>query len=407
MNFKRIISFILIFAILITSLASTSFFVVSESNLESTTAKKNVNKLEIDDLPAKSYILTDYRSGQILYEKNADEKRAIASITKIMTILLVVEAIENKKISLEDMVTATESAKPSNYESSLWLQVGEKMSVRDLFKAVTVNSANDAARTLAEYVAGSEESFVELMNKRAEELKLSNTHFVNASGLDEEEHYSTARDIANLTRELFKHKWVINYTSIVKGSLRNGKFLLNNTNKLLQTYKGCNGLKTGTEERAGKCLCATAIRNNIGLCAVALGSTTGSEVCKTCTNLLDYGFNNFQPIHLNVDKIEEKEVPVLKGKKVFVKCTYEDSEFPYLIKKTKAQEVKKDIKIVDDVKAPVEKGQVLGSINYIGKDKEKIYSKNIVAAEEVEKLDFLYLFTSMYKNFFGGIGIYN
>ncbi len=337
MNFKKIISFILIFNFLIIS----SFFIVSESIYKDISDKKNTYKLEIDELPAESYILTDYRSGQVLYEKNADEKRAIASITKIMTILLIVEAVENKKISLEDMVTATENAKPSNNESSLWLQVGEKMTVRDLFKAVVVNSANDAARTLAEYVAGSEESFVELMNKKAEELKLKNTHFVNASGLDEEDHYSTARDIASLTKELFKHKWVINYTSLVKGSLRDGKYDLNNTNKLLQTYKGCNGLKTGTEERAGKCLCATAIRNNIGLCAVALGSTTGAEVCKACTYLLDYGFNNFQPIHLNVDKIEEKEVPVVIGKKKTVQCTYDDVEFPYLIKKIRHKRLKK------------------------------------------------------------------
>lgn len=402
MNFKKIISFILIFNFLIIS----SFFIVSESISKDISDKKNTYKLEIDELPAESYILTDYRSGQVLYEKNADEKRAIASITKIMTILLIVEAVENKKISLEDMVTATENAKPSNNESSLWLQVGEKMTVRDLFKAVVVNSANDAARTLAEYVAGNEESFVELMNKKAEELKLKNTHFVNASGLDEEDHYSTARDIASLTKELFKHKWVINYTSLVKGSLRDGKYDLHNTNKLLRTYKGCNGLKTGTEERAGKCLCATAIRNNIGLCAVALGSTTGAEVCKVCTYLLDYGFNNFQPIHLNVDKIEEKEVPVIRGKKKTVQCTYDDVEFPYLIKKNKAQEVKKNIKIIDDVKAPVEKGQVLGTISYVGKDKKKIYSKNIVAAEEVEQLDFLYLLAGMYKSFFGGLSLY-
>ena len=164
MNFKKIISFILIFNFLIIS----SFFIVSESISKDISDKKNTYKLEIDELPAESYILTDYRSGQVLYEKNADEKRAIASITKIMTILLIVEAVENKKISLEDMVTATENAKPSNNESSLWLQVGEKMTVRDLFKAVVVNSANDAARTLAEYVAGNEEAFVELMNKKAE-----------------------------------------------------------------------------------------------------------------------------------------------------------------------------------------------------------------------------------------------
>ena len=312
MKFKKFISYFLVFSFFVPvglfkasaeKINSSKNELVLKKNIK---PKKQIEKSltkEMDELPAKACILTDYKTGQVLYEKNADKPLAIASLTKIMTMLLVVEAVEEKKISLKDMVAATKNAKPSVEEASLWLKVGEKMSVSDLLKAVAVNSCNDASRILAEYVAKSEKEFVKLMNKRAKELKLKNTNFVNASGLDAKNHYSSARDVATMAKELLKHEWILKYTSIIKETLLKGKkkekFMLNNTNLLLQTYKGCNGLKTGTEEKAGKCLCATAIKNNMTLCAVCLGSKKTEERFQTCASLLDYGFNNFKPIKIS------------------------------------------------------------------------------------------------------------
>ena len=300
-NLKKVVSFVLIFIFLIpvNCKFERAYAVIPKTNenlFDKYSSKSKSNKLGMDDLPAKSYILTDYKTGQVLYEKNPDEKRRVASITKIMTMLLIVEAIENKKLSLDDMAVATENAKPANDEASIWLAVGEKMSVKDLLKAVAVNSCNDAARILAEHVAGSEEAFVKLMNKKAKEIGMNNTNFCNASGLDVDEQYSTARDIAKIAKEIMKYKWITNYTSLIDGTLKNGKFKLNNTNLLIRTYNGCNGLKTGTTKTAGNCLCATASRNNIFLCAVSLGSNTKSERFKTCRSLLDYGFKNYQKI---------------------------------------------------------------------------------------------------------------
>ena len=302
-NLKKFVSFVLIFIFLIpvNCKFERAYAVIpktKENLFNKYSSKLKSNKTGMDDLPAKSYILMDYKTGQVLYEKNPDEKRRVASITKIMTMLLIVEAIENKKLSLDDMAVATENAKPANDEASIWLAVGEKMSVKDLLKAVAVNSCNDAARILAEHVAGSEEAFVKLMNKKAKEIGMNNTHFCNASGMDAECNYSTAKDIAKLAKDIMKYKWISKFTSIDKGTLKNGKFKLSNTNLLIRTYKGCNGLKTATTKTAGNCLCATACRNNMFLCAVSLGSETKQDRFKTCKSLLDYGFNSCKKIRV-------------------------------------------------------------------------------------------------------------
>ncbi len=289
MKFKKLFSLAILF------LMSIPFNLkVTAINAAKTTQIKTEKQIEINKLPAKSYILMDANSGEILYEKNADEKLPVASLTKIMTMLLVVEAIDEKKISLKDLVTATKNAKPSLYESSLWLKVGEKMSVKDLLKAVVINSANDATRTLAEHVAKSQKNFVNLMNEKAKKLNLKNTHFVNVTGKDSKKHYSSARDFAIVAKELLKHKWILNFTSTITETLRNGKFTLGNTNEMLQSYKGCNGLKTGYTENAGYCSVSTATRKNKTLCAVSLGSKEKNERIKTCTNLLDYGFKKLK-----------------------------------------------------------------------------------------------------------------
>ncbi len=410
MKFKKIVSYFLLFVFFIVN----SFPIIAlDSNTFNSELETNVSenlkeeKAPVDILSAKACILTNYETGQVLYEKNADEHLKIASITKIMTSLLVVEAIKDGKISLNDMVVASKNAKPAQNESSIWLADGEKMSVRELLKSVLVHSANDAARTLAEFIGGSEESFVEMMNKKAQELGMKNTKFTNASGLDDDENYCCARDVSIMARELLKCNWITNYTKIVNDKLRDGKTDLTNRNKLITTYKGCNGLKTGTDEIAKNCLCATAIRNKIPLCAVALGCDTSDDRWKSCTNLLDYGFNSFRPIRVNKKEIEEKEVKVSKGKKQFVSCRLSDENRTYLVKKAEYNQIKTEIKLDDLVEAPIKKDQIIGKVNYIKEEKKDknnktqkiIATQNIVADEYIEKLDFLYTFKKIWKNF--------
>ena len=421
MYFKKIIGRVLLvsyffsncFYISAIDIKNTNNKNILDSSKNFKNSKLSSNKKDeysIDELPAKSYILTNYETGQILYEKNADERLHIASITKIMTMLLVVEAIQRKEINLTDYITITKDAKPSQNESSIWVEVGEKISVSDLLKAVAVNSANDAARALAIGYAGSEQAFVEMMNKRAKELGMENTHFTNASGLDDEDNYSSARDVAIMAKELLKHNWITNYTKIQieKNGIMNGKIGLYTTNKLLTTYKGCNGLKTGTEEKAGKCLCATAIRGKIPLCAISLGSENDSDRWNNCTTLLDYGFNNFQKLKVDKNKIEELKVSVNKGKQNFVKCkTTADKETSYLIKKTQIGNVKQKIDLKEYVLAPIKENDIVGEISYVDEKENVIFKRNVYAAENVEKLEFLFVFKRLLKNFFTGSKFYD
>lgn len=418
MKFKKVVSYFLLLVFFITN--SFPIVALDDASTSDIGIEKSVSdyskeeKAPVDILSAKSCILTNYKTGQILYEKNADEHLKIASITKIMTSLLVVEAIKENKISLNDMVVATKNAKPTQDESSIWLAEGEKMSVGDLLKSVLVHSANDAARTLAEYIGGSEESFVEMMNKRAEELGMKNTKFTNASGLDDEENYCCARDVAIMARELLKCSWITNYTKIIKDKLRGGKTDLRSRNNLIITYKGCNGLKTGTDEIAKNCLCATAVRNKIPLCAVALGCSTSADRWKSCTNLLDYGFNSFQPFKADKKEIEEQQVKVLKGKKQYVSCRLKDENISHMVKKTESSQVKIKIELDDFVKAPVEKDQIVGKVRYVKKEKKGdelikkvLTSQDIVADENVEKIGFFYTFSKLFKGFFCGEFFYN
>ena len=420
MNFKKIISFILLYSSLFTNCFPIFAVETNKQDRKSTnystknySKESNINtkkEFSIADLPAKSYSLTQDETGQVLYEKNADEKLPIASITKIMTILLVVEAIKENKISLKDKVTITEDAKPSNHESSIWASVGEVVSLVDLLKATVVNSANDAARSLAIHVAGSEKQFVEIMNKRAKELGMKNTNFTNATGLDEENNYSSARDVSIMAKELLKCSWITNYTTIQyeKGGIRDGKINLGNTNKLLTTYKGCNGLKTGTEEKAGKCLCATAVRNKIPLCAVSLGSEKEPDRWKNCTTLLDYGFNNFQAIKLDNSEIEGKKIDVIKGKQNFVGCECEkNKEKTYLVKKTQARNIKTKIECEEKIESPIKKGDIVGEISHIDDKGNVIYKQDIYAAENVERLNFPTIFNRLWKGFLTGSKFYD
>lgn len=350
------------------------------------------------ELPAKSYILMERTTGKVLAEKNADEQMPPASITKIMTMLLLMERIDAGEISLDDTVTASEHAS-SMGGTQIWLEPGEEMSVNDLLKATAINSANDAAVALAEKVAGTEEQFVTLMNQRAQELGMENTVFHNATGLDADGHVSTARDIAIMGRELLTHPAITQYTSIYMDSLRNGETGLVNTNKLVRFYDGCNGLKTGTTDGAGSCLCASAEKNGMELIAVSMGSDTSKDRFNTCRSLLDFGFANWNWVSPELGSDVLTQVAVENGQSSFVDVAPKDGNNAVLIPKGAGQ-VEPNIELETSVAAPVEKGQKLGTVTYMI-DGEQVAVQELTAAYDVPELNFGFVFSGLFRNLFG------
>ena len=333
-------------------------------------------------LNAKSAILMEESTGNILYESNPDERLPIASVTKVMTMLLIMEAVDSGKISLDDMVTVSENAM-SYGGSTMFLETGEQLTVNDMLKGIAVASANDGCVAMAEHLAGSESAFVDMMNEKAKELGMENTHFMNTNGLDEDDHYSSARDVAIMSRELMKHETIFNYTSIWMDTLRGGKFQLANTNKLIRFYDGANGLKTGSTSKALCCLSAAAKRNDMQLIAVVLGAPTSAERFASAKSLLDYGFANYavntqitagdQVQKIAVEKGVEKEVGVVAGDS----CST-------LVKKGQEDNITKEIKIDETITAPIEAGQKIGTMT-ISRDGEVIADIDLNASSAVEK----------------------
>ena len=341
--------------------------------------------VSLDALPAKSAILVEQSTGKVLFEKDADVQMAPASVTKVMSLLLVMEALDAGQIHLDDMVTCSEHAS-SMGGTQIWLEVGEQMSVEDLLKATCVVSANDATVALGEYLAGSEEGFVQRMNQRAQELGMTNTHFVNATGLDAEGHLTTARDISIMSRELMKHKDITKYTTIWMGSLRGGKNELVNTNKLVRFYEGATGLKTGTTDSAGSCLSATATRDSLSLVAVVMGCATSNDRFASARALLDTGFANYTSVTLPSIEDQLTPVPVAGGLDNWVQPTYTLPE-TLVVEKEAAKNLQQTVTLSTGVTAPVEQGQTLGEVT-VTLGEEVIYTYPIVAAQAVEKMDF-------------------
>ena len=275
-------------------------------------------------LDARSLIVVEASTGTVLYEDNADERLPIASITKVMTLILVMEALERGEISLDDEVETSVHAY-SMGGSQIWLSPGEIMTVDELLRAVAVASANDAAVALAEYVEGSEGAFVTMMNQRALELGMTNTTFKNSNGLDEDGHLSTARDVAIMSRELLRHELIRNYVTIWMYELRGGQTQLVNTNKMLKSYTGVTGLKTGTTSKAGVCISASAKRDDIELIAVVLGSSNSSGRFKAAGDLLDYGFANFELAPVSVDREQLSKVRVRLGTEQYCSVYFDGS----------------------------------------------------------------------------------
>lgn len=333
-------------------------------------------------LNAKSAILMEESTGNILYESNPDERVPIASVTKVMTMLLIMEAVDSGKISLDDMVTVSENAM-SYGGSTMFLETGEQLTVNDMLKGIAVASANDGCVAMAEHLAGSESAFVDMMNEKAKELGMENTHFMNTNGLDEDDHYSSARDVAIMSRELMKHETIFNYTSIWMDTLRGGKFQLANTNKLIRFYDGANGLKTGSTSKALCCLSAAAKRNDMQLIAVVLGAPTSAERFASAKSLLDYGFANYA-VNIQITAGDEvQKIAVEKGVDKEVGVVAGDS-CSTLVKKGQKDNITKEIKIDETITAPIEAGQKIGTMT-ISRDGEVIADIDLNASSAVEK----------------------
>lgn len=339
------------------------------------------------EVKAKAAVLMDAGSGKVLMAQNAHEKLYPASVTKIMTLLLVTEAIDSGKISLTDMVTVSKEAAEKG-GSQIWLEVGEQMSVDDLLKASAVASANDACEALAEYVAGSSDAFVRQMNERAKQLGMNDTHFENCTGLDDtvENHVTSAYDVALMSRELLRHQRITGYTTIWMDSLRHGETQLVNTNKLIRFYEGATGLKTGTTSKAGCCVSASAKRGDLHLIAVVLGSDTSDDRFNAARAMLDWGFANYTTEKLEIDASRVPAVGVLKGTESSVMPVIPQAQ-AVLIEKGKTGEVVQEFDLAATVQAPVEKGQLLGRV-YFKLNGETLYTYDLISDREIPALTF-------------------
>ena len=345
------------------------------------------------DFGAPSCLLMEAETGTVLYEFNADEPLPPASVTKIMTLLLVMEAVDDGRLGWEDMVQTSEHA-ASMGGSQVFLKPGEEMPVWEMVKCVVVSSANDAAVALAEKVAGSEEAFVERMNERAAELGMTNTVFKNTNGLDDtvEGHVTTARDIAVMSRELItKHPKILEYSSIWMDTIRNGAFGLTNTNRLVRFYRGANGLKTGSTSKAKFCISATALRDGMQLIAVVMASPTRDARNESAKKLLDSGFANFE-----VARLTPGELPPLRvvgGVASAVPVTSDVT--PLVVKKGEAGKISCELSLPEDVEAPVSGGDEVGrAVYYL--NGEEIASAPVRAAESVGKIGFTGLFCEFF-----------
>ncbi len=350
------------------------------------------------ELACKSAILMEAESGAVLFEQNADEALPPASVTKVMTLLLVMEAIESGKISYTDTVRASANA-CSMGGSQIYLEEGEEMSVEDLVKSVVIASANDAAVALAEHIFGSEEAFVAEMNKKASELGMKNTIFENTNGLDDtvEKHLTSARDIAIMSRELIKYPKITEFSSIWMDSIRGGSFGLTNTNRLVRFYKGAIGLKTGSTAKAGFCITATAKRGGMTLIAVIMGAESRDIRNAAATKLLDYGFASYSVFTKKGESFEG--IPVKRGINQTVSGA--SCDFSCILSKGEAGRIKSEISLPEALEAPVKKGDVIGQVIYKSGDKE-IGRSDISATEDSQKLTYstmLWLFLQKIAQF--------
>lgn len=385
-----VLSIILILSTSITAFATNKTIVKENENIAvSKTIVTEDEKKQLESLPveikAKAAVLMEVSSGKVLMEYNPDTKLFPASVTKIMTMLLVAEAINSKKITLADKVACSANA-ASKGGSQIWLEEGERMTVDELLRATAIGSANDAATLLGEYVAGSETAFINMMNTRAKELKMNNTHFENATGLDDttDTHLTTARDIGIMSCELLKYDFIRDYTTVWMDSLRDGKTELVNTNKLVRFYSGTTGLKTGTTAKAGCCVSASAQRDGLHLVAVVMGSDNSNDRFNTAKSMLNWGFSNYSSVTPKISKKYYKNVEVVGGEADFVKPEMPNIS-PIIVKKGEEEKIEIKVKMEECIEAPVVEKQTIGNVK-IMIDGKMVEEYKITAKNAVEKL---------------------
>ena len=390
----KIIPFILLLAISISSscfgfLESYTWSVIDNSIPTSSTVteKEQISDNNSLNLEAGAAILIEQNSGQILYGYNVHEKLHPASVTKVMSLLLIMEALDSGKITLETQIPCSENA-ASMGGSQIWLDPRETLSVNDMLKAIAVVSANDCVVAMAEYLGGTEEGFVQMMNARAKELGMNDTTFKNCHGLDEDEHLTSAYDIALMSRELLvNHPKITEYSTIWTDSLRDGKSGLANTNKLVRNYSGCTGLKTGSTSLALYNLSASATRDGMSLIAVIMKAPTSAIRFQNATSLLDYGFNNFSYKSFGTQGDTVKSITVTKGINSSVNAIYDTSP-SFLIKKGEESGITYEISLTDSIQAPISQNQSLGTITY-SLNGSTLATVDLVAENSVDKISLL------------------
>ena len=348
------------------------------------------------DVNAKSAVLMEASTGKILYEKNADEPLPPASVTKIMSLLLVMEAIDSGTLKYSDNVSTSAYAS-SMGGSQVYLKEGEIMTVEELIKCVVVASANDATVALAEHIAGSEEAFVARMNERASELGMKNTHFENTNGLDDSvtNHLTSSRDIAIMSRELIKHEKILEFSSIWMDTIRDGAFGLTNTNRLIRFYKGANGLKTGSTSKALFCMSATAKRDGMQLIAVIMGAPTRDIRNEEAKKMLDFGFANYTVYEKEEETFEN--IKLLGGTENM--CELYCPPFSTVIEKSGKGNVEICYELPEFLEAPISKGEAIGKVNFV-LNGEKIGEVDILAKDNINRIGLMELFFKMWKSFF-------
>lgn len=392
---KEKISFFILLVIILCSISLPSFSIndytwtvvnpaIEVSSADSETSMQDGNFLNLDSASA---ILIEQNSGQILYEHNIHEKLHPASVTKVMSLLLIMEALDSGKISLDTQIPCSTNAANMG-GSQIWLDTTETLSVNDMLKAIAVVSANDCVTAMAEYLGGTEENFVQIMNDKAKELGMNDTTFKNCHGLDEDEHLTSAYDIALMSRELLvKHPAITNYSTIWTDTLRDGKSALSNTNKLVRNYAGCTGLKTGSTSLALFNLSASATRDGLSLIAVIMKAPTSALRFSNAIKLLDYGFTNYSYKSFANRGDFIRQISVTKGIDSIANVVYETSP-SFLVKKGEESKITYELNLPDTVSAPISKGQQLGTITYYS-DGAKLDTVNLISDSTINKISFI------------------
>lgn len=381
------------------SILIINIFIISFGADNSINELNNSSADNFLNLECGSAVLMEQSTGQVLYSYNAHEKLRPASVTKIMSILLIMEQIDSGKLSYSDQITCSENA-CSMGGSQIWLDTTETLTVDEMLKAICVASANDCVVAMAEHIAGSEEAFVQMMNDKAQKLGMNDTSFKNCHGIDEDGHVTSSYDIALMSRELMlKHPNIKKYTTIWMDSLRDGKSELVNTNKLIRTYKGITGLKTGSTSLALYNLSATATRDDLSLIAVVMKAPSTKLRFANAKKLLDYGFNKFAFKNFGNSGDIIQSVNVNKGVYSSIDLVLENSSGA-LIEKGKENEVSQSIEINNNIEAPIKKGDVLGKVIFSLEDGTQISSTNLIASENVDKINFKSMIKKIIKNWF-------